>query len=172
MTIRDFYLFKVCDHVSVDSNEYGELLVFVENPCSRCRQTNFYFDYSEDEQGNPNILPPEKKAGFDLFRHLLTEIGSDEINSLWGTGLQQFIGEKNLQATTITRIKDTVSQAMEVLINLQRHPTYSPYLDENQLIVSIESINVDQIAETAFVIRVQALLSNGQQTSSLLQFNF
>ena len=154
MTIRDFYLFKVCDHVNVQSNNAGELEVIVENPCSRCRQTNFYFDYDQTEQGHPTLLAQEKKAPFDLFRQLLTEPGSDEINSLWGTALQQFVGEKSLKNTTITRIKDAVSQSMEVLINLQKHPNYAPYLDENQLIVSIEGINLSQISETANIIIV------------------
>lgn len=164
--IKDFYPFKQCDHIVIDSTEEGELVYYEEQFCHRCRNLNFYFDYVRDTNGNPKWIDGVKKPSLDLFKLLQIEPGSNLFMRDWGTPLNEFIGKKLTGNSIITKIKSEISNAANMLISLQQIGYYNIYLDRSQIIRQIKGVFVRELNERTVSVGIVAELQDGSTISS------
>lgn len=123
--------------------------------CLRCRTTEVENDYRFDAQGAALMVENENLLYQSCLKMILTELGSNIYHPWYGSSLVSLIGGKVLGGTAIG-IKQSVSQALTALQNLQNAQAKYQRVTAKERLFSVDNIAVARSANdpTTFLIEV------------------
>lgn len=124
--------------------------------CLRCRTTEVENDFRFDAQGAALMVEDENLLYQSCLKMILTDLGSNLYHTWYGSSLVSLIGGKVLGGTAIG-IKQSVSQALTALQNLQNAQAKYQRVTAKERLFSVDNIAVARSATdpTTFLIEVE-----------------
>lgn len=123
--------------------------------CPRCLGKGYVYDMGINPYGKLIETTGSAKLKQEIIKILLTTLGNNDFDSLYGSALNNLIGEE-LSTYTSTLIQKYISDAMQYLTNKQ---TGLDLTDEERFL-RIDQINVVQDVEDYTVINIQLIVLN------------
>lgn len=123
--------------------------------CQICGGTGKTVDWTFDIDGNLMLTTGLSKLQQDILKIMTSYVGSNELYPDYGSDIEQNIGRKNLGTHIEVKLKDDVLNALNTLKrNQQLLQQKYKNLDPEEALESIESIIIEKVSETAYVILV------------------
>lgn len=126
------------------------------NPiCQVCGGSGTYIDWNFDEDGNLNVIKGLPKLQQMILKIMLSYVGSNDLYPLYGSNVEKMIGTKSLGTHTELRIQQDIYDALSYLKQRQQDQRRRfNNLDPAEALSTIESITVEQVIPTAYIVFV------------------
>jgi phage baseplate assembly protein W len=123
--------------------------------CQICNGTEKKVDWSFGTDNELMVVTGISKLQQDILKIMLTWLGSNELYTDYGSDIDKSIGQKNLGTHTQLKIQSDVINALNYLKN-QQQQLQEKYgnLDPEEAIDSIQSVIVEPVSNTAYVVLV------------------
>lgn len=139
--------------------------------CRRCNGTGVENDILFDEYGKMRVV-----GGYDLLyqkvaKCLLTELGSNQYHSFYGSTAMGLIGKK-VSAGVVVALRGSVQNALDVLIDLQNQQAKVQAMSLEERVKRVRSVEVSTIGndETSYLVRVSVESFSSQPVSVNIVF--
>jgi hypothetical protein len=153
---QDVRMFCYCSHVIDDE-------VYEEDKCPRCYGKNYYFDIHFDNNGQAVLSENTLKLQQELLKITLEEKGDNPFFEEWGNEVRKrIVGSKNTVLIK-TRIEMLVKDCLEYLKSVQMgNQNYYQNMDNEEIIATIESINVIPTSQVGYDVQVVVTSQAGE----------
>ena len=123
--------------------------------CQVCDGNGRKIDWDFDIDGNLVTVRGLAKLQQDILKIMLSWIGSNEIYTDYGSDIDRSIGQKNLGTHTQLKIQADIIYALNYL-KTQQQQLQEKFgnLDPEEAIDSIQSVIVEPVSDTAYVVLV------------------
>lgn len=129
--------------------------ILVMPVCQICGGTGVTVDWALDADGNLQLTQGLSKLQQDILKIMLSYVGSNELYPDYGCNVDQSIGQKNLGTHTRLKLQNDIIEAMNTLKRQQQLLKEKfNNLDQEEELNTIESVIVESVSETAYVILV------------------
>jgi hypothetical protein len=153
---KDIQFFGACDHIV--NGEY-----YVSDLCPRCYGKGYYIDIFFDINGQTILSSGGIKLQQEILKIMLDEKYSNVFHKEWGSEINSnFIGTKNLSINKI-KIEMLVRNSLDLLKKIQISENEQwKNMTEEEILDSIEYIEVTPLGKTGYYIEVMITNSVGQ----------
>lgn len=150
---RDVKYFNYCDHI-INGTAYEQ------SQCARCSGKGYYLDISFDINGHAILSAGNIKLQQEMLKVILDKKHKNPFQPLWGSRVHSLVGSKSLSMNK-AKLEMIVREALTYLRAIQMNENQKWLnMDEDEILQSIESIEIFQLIPTGYDIRVT--ISNEQ----------
>jgi hypothetical protein len=123
--------------------------------CQLCGGSGYLVDWTFDIDGNLSLTTGLPKLQQDIIKIMVSYLGSNELYPDYGSDIDQNIGSKNLGTHTEVKLKSDILNSLDTLKRDQQDLNRKfNNLNSEETLESVESIVIDKVSETAYVIVV------------------